>query len=362
MEVKISVNKDNQISKGIIYIGQYGTSGYASAAKGYLCYFYMHGIPISWEPLRFDSSDLNGDNYYNLIVKSLIDKKLEFCDTVILHSTPDLWNSMLNQNQDRFEGKRLIGYTVWETSKLPESWVGYMNNSVHQIWCPSTYNKKVFEDSGVKPEVRVIPHIFLNQELLGRDRVELRTSTGELVVNTGEYTFYNISELNARKGVDDLIRAYCGAFTVDDKVRLILKVHYRDYSDKNKKYCINEITKITRRFPNPPKIMYILDNLGDNGIMALHSIGDCYATLCKSEGFGLTIFDAFNYGKRIIATGYSGYVDFLGNDYPGLVKYKMGNVEGMEEFSKNYTEDQEWAIPNIEHAKELMRAQVDDKL
>jgi hypothetical protein len=34
-------------------------------------------------------------------------------------------------------------------------------------------------------------------------------------------------------------------------------------------------------------------------------------------------------------------------------------VSGMEEFSKMYTDDAEWAIPDLDHAGELMRKEYD---
>jgi hypothetical protein len=81
-------------------------------------------------------------------------------------------------------------------------------------------------------------------------------------------------------------------------------------------------------------------------------------SLTKSEGFGLTIFDAFTYGKKIIATGYSGHVDFLGKNYDGLVKYKLGKVKNMKNFSNDYSENTIWAYPDLKHVKKLMKSMV----
>jgi glycosyltransferase involved in cell wall biosynthesis len=112
---------------------------------------------------------------------------------------------------------------------------------------------------------------------------------------------------------------------------------------------------LVSQYRNPPKIHYILNNLTEREILGLHSLGDCYVSLCKSEGFGLTIFEAFKYGKQVITTGYGGQVDFLGKNYEGLVQYKLGNIpKEMKEFSKYYTDDQQWANPILDHAKDLM--------
>ena len=46
----------------IKYIGQSGTSGYASAAKGYLADYVLHNVSVSWMPLLFDNSNNDKKN------------------------------------------------------------------------------------------------------------------------------------------------------------------------------------------------------------------------------------------------------------------------------------------------------------
>ena len=64
-----------------------------------------------------------------------------------------------------------------------------------------------------------------------------------------------------------------------------------------------------------------------------------------------------NYGKKVIVTGYGGQVDYLGNNYSGLVSYKLVDVQNMDSFTHGYYMQgkQQWAAPNIDHAVELMR-------
>lgn len=340
--------------KGIYYIGQYGTSGYASAARGYLYHYFTLGIPIKWDPLYFDNSKMEDDDPYNIIVKSFINKPLPIYDVVIMHSTPDLWPKFRAEKANIMKGKIVIGYCTWETDKLPEDWVRCINNTVNEVWVPSTYNKKCFEASGVERVIRVVPHVFLNNTPPPRERFRLvDIENGDKLANNDVYTFYSIGELNARKGMDDVIKAFCESFTKKDKVRLILKVHYKDYSAENRLKCEEMLTELLSAYEDYPSVICLTENMTNRDIIALHSLGDCYISLTKSEGFGLTIFDAFNYRKKIIATGYSGHVDFLGTNYPGLVNYKLGPVEGME--SQYYGSNQTWAYPDVEHAKYLMK-------
>jgi glycosyltransferase involved in cell wall biosynthesis len=345
--------------RGLYYIGQYGTSGYASAARGYLYHYFTNGIPITWDPLYFDNSKLSDEDVYDVVIKSLINKPLPNCDMVIMHSTPDLWPKFWNDKRNILNNKVVNGYCTWETNRLPVDWVKCINGYVNEVWCPSTYNETTFKESGVTKPIRVVPHIFLPHKLPNRKMIKITSfSNEELLKDNNRFTFYSIGEMNARKGIDDTIKSFCTAFKESDPVRLILKVHYKDYSYKNKKKCEDMVSDIIKEFPSHAPIICLFDNMTNNEMLALHSIGDCYVSLTKSEGFGLTIFDAFNYNKKIICTGYGGHMDFLGNSYSGLIDYKIGSVNGMSSFSSNYTEDQSWAYPNLDHAVELMRREV----
>jgi glycosyltransferase involved in cell wall biosynthesis len=342
--------------KGVYYIGQYGTSGYASAAKGYLYHYFINGISITWEPLYFDNSTLSDNDLYDVVVKSLINKPISQHDMVIMHSTPDLWPKFWLDKPKIFQGKIVNGYCTWETSRLPKDWVKYMNERVHEVWCPSTYNKESFEASGVVNPVRVVPHIWLPYPLPDPKDVRMvDMRNGDKIEKDNRFTFYTIGEMNARKSISETIQCFCEAFKPSDPVRLILKVHYRSYSLENKKKCEDMLSTELKKYYDHPPIVCLLENASSKEILGIHAIGDCYLGLTKSEGFGLTIFDAFKYGKKIIATGYGGHMDFLGRNYSGLVGYELGPVAGMETFSPNYTDDQQWAYPDLDHAIDLMR-------
>jgi glycosyltransferase involved in cell wall biosynthesis len=85
---------------------------------------------------------------------------------------------------------------------------------------------------------------------------------------------------------------------------------------------------------------------------ALMAAGDCYVSLHRAEGFGLTMAEAMAIGKPVIGTGYSGNVDFMNSENSYLVDYEMGLV-GPE--CEIYPPEGEWAEPSVEHAAELMR-------
>lgn len=353
--VKINKSKDTFLksieiknNKAIKYIAQSGTSGYATAAKGYLANYVLNGTPIKWQKLIFDDSKDDYSYYVDALSECAYYSNFESYETLIIHSTPDIWNDYLQQNTN-IENK--IGYCTWETNKLPEKWVKEIN-LMPNVWVPSSFNKECFLNSGVTSNISVIPHIWHRRELINKSNIQIFDYCRNLVPN-GKYTFYSIGELNFRKGIEDLVSVFDKLSDVNENIQLVLKIHYKGYSENHKKYCIETLNKLTNKIGK--SIYLLLDNLSNRDVIALHSFGDCYVSLNKGEGFGLTIFDAFNLGKRVIATGYGGQIDYLGKTYEGLVDFKLNKVKGMEKFSSNYSEDQEWAYPDLDHAYSLMK-------
>ena len=83
---------------------------------------------------------------------------------------------------------------------------------------------------------------------------------------------------------------------------------------------------------------------------------DCYVSLHRAEGFGLTMAEAMAMGKPVIATGYSGNLDFMDPGCAYLVDYELTTVgPGID----IYPEDGIWAEPSVDHAAALMRRVVE---
>ena len=349
--LKVTDAKFDINNGGLLYIGQYGTSGYASAAKGYIADYVLKGVDISWEPLRFDNSKNDTSYYVDALAESVIDKKLSSKELTIVHSTPDIWAKYIRDDT------RHVGYCTWETNKLPDHWVDNIN-LMPEVWVPSYYNKECFINSGVTSKIEVVPHVWHPQKTFKKEEITITDCFGN-VVPKDKYTYYCIGELNFRKGIQDLVTTFDKVNDYYPNTQLILKLHYKGYSDKSVVYCIDEVRKLTSKLST--SVYLILNNIDNRELLALHSFGDCYVSLNKGEGFGLTIFEAYHHGKDIVTTGYSAPVEFLGKNYHGLVKYKLDKVSGMDSFSTNYSSDQEWAYPDLEHACHLMKESYEKK-
>jgi glycosyltransferase involved in cell wall biosynthesis len=102
---------------------------------------------------------------------------------------------------------------------------------------------------------------------------------------------------------------------------------------------------------------WLIDTFLEQGdVHALTACCDCTISLHRSEGFGLTLAEAMYLGKPVIATGYSGNMDFTKVDTSFLVNY---NLTRIRETVGPYHAGAEWAEPDIGHAAEQMRRVVD---
>ena len=358
-------------SKGIKYVSLYGPLGYYEAAKRYIIGLNNWGIPLTWTPMVLDDSEKT--NFKLFPGRAIGDQELDpFCnkeieyDTVIVHTPPDLYPLWTKREL----GKRIIGYTVWETDRLPHHWVPLLN-SVDHLLVPCHWNKTVFEESGVTCPIEVVPHI------LGREEPVDNKVTWNIAPE--DYVFYIIERWNARKSVWNTIRCYLDTFTAQDHVLLLVKTSKTIYLESplarfgtlRKMYrstrrlfkvpddlsirpdAAHFIKALQKHYRDPAKIKLITDEISEEDIHSLHQRGDCYISLCRSEGWGLAAFDAALYGNPVIMTGFGGQLDFLKEDSAYLVNYKLIPVRDDED--KNFTAEQKWAEPDISQASKLMR-------
>lgn len=357
--------------RNVHYISQTGTSGYANASKGYVYDLIKNGINVKWTTFLCDQSlsaeTSEFDTYINKYrVNNIPDDEI---DTVIIHSTPDLWKKIIEDLKIDCENKKVVGRTVWEFNKLIPEWVDAINTSkVTEVSVPTKWNKDTFESSKVSKPITVDPHININYPYKSYDIKHILENKSTIIYNgkleeidfNSVYKFYTIGQLIPRKGILETISAFCKTFTQRDNVILFVKTFKLDYSYEQQVKCLEEIVNCIRTNSineNYPPIIFVKENLTYDELQSLHDICDCYVQLTKTEGFGLGIFEAFNKKKDIIVTGHGGQVEFLGENYDGLVDFELKpiNNENRRFFQFDLDESYTWADVSIDHSVSKMR-------
>ena len=142
------------------------------------------------------------------------------------------------------------------------------------------------------------------------------------------------------------------AFGENTDVLLVLKyINHRNYQ--------TEVKALGEEIADARNIKVINKQFRREDLHSLVAISDCYVSLHRSEGFGLTIAEAMYLGKPVIATGYSGNMDFMNVNNSFLIRYKLIDVgeKDYPPFKMGYV----WADPDIDHAAELMRTIYENK-
>ena len=106
------------------------------------------------------------------------------------------------------------------------------------------------------------------------------------------------------------------------------------------------------------RIVVMNETLPYADLLKLKAGSDCYISLHKSEGWGFGMIEAMNLGVPVVATGYSGNMDFCSPDTVWLVKYKEAKL-GPDDYI--FVRDgQKWAEPDVDDAARQLYAVYSD--
>lgn len=241
-----------------------------------------------------------------------------------------------------FHGPR-VGIWGWETNTIPERWQRAFA-LVDEIWVYSRFMAENIGAAAPVPVVALPPPVTAPAQAAAPLR--LGVADGFLFL----FVFDYLSTIQ-RKNPVGLIEAFKTAFAPGEGPQLLIKT----INGPLRPLAEEEVLWAAHGRPDVHVIDRSLTAEQLNGVMAAC---DCYVSLHRSEGFGLTMAEAMAIGKPVIATGYSGNVDFMNAENSYLVDYTIGRV-GPE--CEIYPPEGEWAQPSVEHAAALMRGVVEDR-
>jgi len=315
-------------------------SGVGAAARGYVRALRTLDVPLALNDLstlarsRSDDTsvgEFNDDNPFDV--------------NLVCVNADEHFNVKEHLGPKYFKGHYNIGIWAWELPTFPEVWLDRLPE-YDEIWVGTSFIANALAPVSPIPIVRVPPPLSIDEEGSpdrGRERLGVKPE------ETMFLFIFDFRSFFARKNPLALIAAFRAAFAPDDPVRLVIK-------------CIN------------PEVDYqsflTMAHQAEGHAIDIHAAYwttsevrdamaacDIYVSLHRSEGTGLTIADAMAIGKPVIATGWSGNMDFMnvGNSFP--VPYEL---IPLEENIGPYKKGESWADPSVAAAAELMRFVVDN--
>jgi len=106
----------------------FNASGYSDSARNYIMALTYRGLGVEVVPLNFEKFKSDHGKVGQLIKNMICHKPT--ADIQIIHTVPDVFDQFIDSR------KYNIGYTVWETDRLPKPWVEKINR-LDEVWVPT---------------------------------------------------------------------------------------------------------------------------------------------------------------------------------------------------------------------------------
>lgn len=246
-----------------------------------------------------------------------------------------------------FRSARNIIFPAWELPSYPEVWARLLAD-FDDIWAPSSFVQASLEEATGR-SVAVTP--------LAVD-LKLSAFLGRRWFDIPEHAFvvmfaFDFSSYASRKNPDAVLEAFERLVRRRPEAPLhaVMKFKGGDPRDPARQALEARIAALGGR------VQTITRELSDNEVKNLIRCVDVFMSLHRSEGFGRGMAEAMALGTPVIATGWSGNMDFMDADSAWLVDHQIVPVAPG---AYPHGDGQVWAEPDVDQASAFLEAILDD--
>jgi glycosyltransferase involved in cell wall biosynthesis len=311
-----------------------GEFGLGEAARQLVLALDTAGIPLLPLDQAFVPSCRHEHAYATLGMSAA-----SFPINIVCGNIEGTWGLAREVGPEFLTDRHSIGVWWWEVdTPIPTEW--HLGASLlDEVWTGSEFVTQTLRRSLTLP-VRTVTVPVTVPTVAPLDRRELGLPDDFLFL----FIFDHNSVL-ARKNPLGLIDAFSKAFPPGSGATLMIKTINAHVDETGH-------AQLAERATEHPDVQVLHRYLSPQVKNALMATCDCYVSLHRAEGFGLTMAEAMYLAKPVIATGYSGNLDYMDRRNSHLVDYEMVPIGSG---SAPYPPNGLWAEPDVEHAAYLMR-------
>jgi glycosyltransferase involved in cell wall biosynthesis len=266
---------------------------------------------------------------------------------LVLHiNAPMMPLGMLRLGRAVLRHRRIIGYWAWELPVVPRDWRAGLP-FVHEVWVPSRFTAAAL-DPLLPGRVRVVPPplaITLPTAQPDRPGFGLPANVVTMLVS------FNLASSFERKNPLAAIAAFRAAFANRNDRLLLIKVGHPEHFPA-------DLARLRGAIGASSNIRLDIGTLSPWRSRALTASADIILSLHRSEGFGLVPAEAMLLGKPVIATGWSGNMDFMDATCAAPIGYRL--VPVIDSRGVYDIPGAEWAEADLDDAVVQLRRLADD--
>jgi glycosyltransferase involved in cell wall biosynthesis len=226
-----------------------------------------------------------------------------------------------------------IASWAWELESFPADW-NHLFSTLDEIWVCSKFVQQAVAQQATVP-VFTIPYPISVPQGIKAQRSEFGIPNNRPVVLSA----FDVASYPERKNPWGCIDAFTKVLDHPSRPVLVLKIGSGNVQPEIKRGLQDRLDKTD--------LILIDEQLSRDGIWRLLDCCDVFLSLHRSEGFGLLLAEAMALGKPVVATGYSGNMDFMNSSNSFPVRYDMQTLQCD---IGPYKQGNRWADPDAEHA------------
>ena len=330
----------------------YSSSGYGAHGRQILLDLYRSGkFNISVIPTGWGGTSIV-DNFTT--EESGI---FSYCVTNKIESPDFVWIQLGVPTEFKRAGKINIGVTAGiESFQLPDKWADHCNN-MDAVIVPSEFVRQLFIANGVKTPVMVVGEgvdiSVFNPTV--ESKLDLQMDTKFNFLSTGQW-LQGCPPGEDRKQIGLLVKTFVETFRGQKDIGLVLKTHSINSSSPDYVLTRDRIRQIKGDSKYPR--IYLLHGIMDEPELAqlyTHKDIHAYVTMTSGEAWHRGLSEAVASDMPVLATGWSGHMDYLNPSLVTLFEYDVVDVPASMFNPGLYQPGMKWVVPKVDDVKRKLR-------
>ncbi|MGY3228928.1 glycosyltransferase involved in cell wall biosynthesis [Luteibacter sp. HA06] len=257
----------------------------------------------------------------------------DVADVVVVHHPPRNYETVYAIHpalRDRY----VVSCCVPHAEDIPDLWKRNLSR-VQEVWTPSEFCRRTL--ANYHENVVVMPYV-IDRDMTVTD--EARIGMRRMVAFDPDLVYFlAIAPLDEpRKNISSLVETFTRISSEIPNARLIIKATPTN----------------TPSWAPHRQVIFLPMQMPAEYVNALYEICTAYVSPHRAEGWGLTISDAMLFGKPVIATAYSGNLEYMTSANAFTLGYQDGEVADQPAPGIAVEPGMRWSTPDQEHLAELL--------